>query len=157
LVCPGSGAQAIKDLAVFARYYSGGSGNARCAVYRAADRVLIAYSSAVKAISGGWAWVSWNDTEITYSGSFTSLTGGVAYWLVATGNGTNILVALTTGHTSGDCAGIAADYTGGFPDPIAAGTANDYWYQIKCGVEAAAGGSIVPLAMHHYKLQRRGF
>jgi hypothetical protein len=48
-----------------------------------------------------------------------------------------------------------ADYTDtGFPADLGIdGDTEVEEFCVRCGVEAAAGGSIVPLAMHHYKQQ----
>jgi len=124
-------------------------------VYLASTRALVAYADTEKAAPAAYGWVYWETANITYAGGYTSLTGGTAYWLVVTGDGASVLVAATDGHSSGDSAYVSADYTGGFADPIAAGTNSTKWPSIKCGVEpAAASGLSIPVAMAHYRRLR---
>jgi hypothetical protein len=139
-ICPGAGAQDVNSLEM---YYKQGTGNIRCAIYTT-SRVLVMQGSAQVAVAGGVdAWVghtAFVDAAGTPIAS-PQLTGGTHYLLVTTADGADVASGCTA-VASGNSKYISAEYTGGFPDPIAAGSNDTNLFSVRCGVTAApaAGG-----------------
>jgi hypothetical protein len=131
--CPGSGAQGVKALGAECAY---GAGNIRMGIYD--GTTLIVESNSEKAAgTGARAWTSWDDTELTWHVG-TALVGGTTYKMVVAGDanfgpfGTNV--------AAGDAKYYNGDYTAGMLDPLNAGSNDTAQQNVRCGVEAAAGG-----------------
>lgn len=141
-ICPGVGAQAVNSLEM---YYKSGTGNIRCAIYTT-GRVLVMQGSAQVAVAGGVdAWIGHTAFVDAAGAPIVSpqLTGGTHYLLVTTADGADVASGVT-GVVSGYSKYVSAEYTGGFPDPIAAGSNDTNLFSVRCGVTAAAaagGGS----------------
>lgn len=147
--CPGTGNQDIKNLAAYVRYYSGGSGSFRLAVYRASDSALVCHGTNPVSFPSGWAWTGHDPaTDITWVIG-TTLVGGTKYKLAITASGTNIIVAVDGGKTSGDFASESGLHyvSNPFPSTIPSLTNNTNWFSIRCGVDAAASSISIPVMM----------
>lgn len=147
--CPGTGAQSVKSLEARV-YMETGTANARLSIYLAADSSFVMQGSAELLIDNGVGTSEWADspcvhtTFVDQGGSPIAnpqLTGGTAYILVGSGDDSGSALKMMASSTpvSGGCL-IDADYTGGFPATLGAGSAWDYTPAIRCGVEPAAAG-----------------
>lgn len=130
--CPGSGSQTVRELSA----YCSGSGNARIAVY-SADRSTLVASTDSFALSATPGWQGRTGANI--SPGPASLTGGANYVIAVTSN--DQLTQYYDDGSAGDCAYILANYTGGFPASLGAGTGIARDYSIRCGVQAASGST----------------
>lgn len=132
--CPGTGNQTLVTLGIEAD--AAGGGNLRMAIYSGTALICYAGGTEKASIVG---WLSWTNAELTWVVG-TTLVGGTTYKLVFTSDANT--GALGTGGLPADTMRyLANDYTGSaWPDPIAAGTGYTTEYNIRCGVEPAAGG-----------------
>lgn len=153
-VCPDTGSQIIKEMG-FRCHDNGGGGNIRIAIYDTSLNLLFEGSAEI-AVSGGAtpAWythTSFLDAAGDPAAS-PAITGGTSYILAVTADGD--IHGHKAAGSSGDHKYIATDYTGGFPDPIAAGTNSATLEDVRCGVEPApvGGANIVPIIDHHNRM-----
>lgn len=122
-VCPGTGPQRLDLTGVYAKTRGSPHGNIRMAIYTfdIYDSTLVKvceWSSAVlvNATEKWWDYAS-------FTGS-TTLTGGQYYRIAVSTASTLTSVAYVS--NSNEVKRIAADYTGGFPDPIGAGSSDSF-------------------------------
>jgi hypothetical protein len=80
------------------------------------------------------------------------LTGGAQYLLVISCDSAGKISVYYS--VVSECARNGSEYTGGYPATINNTDISSVQYAMRCGVEPAAGGSIIPLVMHHYKQMR---
>ena len=141
-VCPGSGSQNIITLGVetlVVGYYT------RVAIYDAANDLVVEANAKKAAVA--FAWVSWTAAELTwYVG--TALTGGATYRIAVTCSGNCGIMGTVISSSERYIAGDHTD--SGFDAILGAGSIYQDTYNLRCGVEPAAGGGVVPQAMMHY-------
>jgi hypothetical protein len=146
--CPGSDAQAILDIGI---QTSATGYNVRMGVYTEAGALVV---QTTEKASVNDAWVSWTSAELTWEAGYTSLTGGSAYHIA--------FAADAAGSANGGVNGAifcqrfvaGTDYTGGMPTSLAAGTQGQEYFNVRVGVDAAAGGSAIPQLMYYYRSQQ---
>ena len=148
-VCPGSGAQTVKELAV--ELDTGSAGNLLLGIYTTGgDLVVEGTAEKDSAIPAGW--LTWTDAELTWHIG-TTLTGGTTYVLAIASEGTFYKGLQTTGLANGTWHYNFGDYSNGLPDPEPAG--NDFTIEmnIRCGVEPAAGVvNRIPIIDHYNRM-----
>jgi hypothetical protein len=81
------------------------------------------------------------------------LIGGIDYILCASSDTGYGKIAYDSA-ISGDCTKINTEYTGGYPAIIDNGNDTTILPGIRCGVDPAAGGLSIPIAMENYKFRR---
>jgi hypothetical protein len=140
-VCPGSGNQTIKELS---GYFSVAGGNIRVAIYSDDRNTKIAEGVGEVAVAASYAWQG-HLTQASISPNPATLVGGVTYTITASQDDNSTYTACATGNfTYGFKSGV--DYTGGFPATLFADTEMSHFeWCMRCGVDAAAAGSILPL------------
>lgn len=153
--CPGSGTQNVVSLELGVAGVSAAA-NARMAIYTVAGAFVTQWETELQpGNSTHWEAVT---SFVNQAGAPHSptLTGGASYLLVVSCDSAGKISVYYT--ATSECARNGSEYTGGYPATINNVDVSSVEFAMRCGVEpAAAGGSIVPLAMHHYKMQRRGF
>lgn len=147
--CPGTGAQNLISLGMYGK--SGGStaGNSRVAIYLASDRSFIAQGSAeILVDSTTAAWIDHTSfTNIGESPISPQLVGGTNYIICLSRDSNDVKTGYEFGSADDMAAISGSDYTGGFPTPIGEGAGSTVKYNIRAGVEAAAGGAASPTSV----------
>jgi hypothetical protein len=132
--CPGSGSQNVVSIGV---ELNESGGNFRVGVY--SGTTLIVEANVEKSKVGG-GWLEWTAaaSELTWHVG-TALTGGTTYKILVTTD-TNSAFTGSTGRPANTLSYASGDYTAGMPDPSPAASTYTYEPNLRCGVEAAAGG-----------------
>ncbi len=136
--CPGSGVQNVVSLEWDVKSAGGTPGHIRCAVYDTNDLLLFEGSAEITVSSTIRGWVG----HIAFSPANPTLVGGTTYRLAATADSADVVFYYGLGSFGDSFYGLV-DYTAAFPANIG-GSAGSAILNIRCGVEAAAGGLSIP-------------
>ena len=151
-VCPGSGTQNVSSLEVYIG--NAGTGTVRAGIYNSSGNLVAEWATALDPESTGWLS---GTSFINAAGNPLSpvqLTGGQTYRLAIYPVSSGLEYGyLNCGATDGQY--DFADHSGGLPDTIPGGDDVAFTPTIRCGVEAAAGGSAVVI-MANISRRRRG-
>src|SRR3989338_4115810 len=147
-ICPGSGSQTINLMGMYAKTRGAPHANTRMAIYTytsaSADGGTI-YDPALALVCQWDSATLVNSTEQWWDkNSFTGtavLTGGHHYRIATCTGGSLINLAYTSAASLSKV--IAADYTGGFPDPIGAGST--YSNNLLMRVSVTGDGTTAPV------------
>jgi hypothetical protein len=128
--CPGSGSQLVKYLQVMCNS-SLGAAHSRLAIYSSDGATLIAQGSAEFSITGGSdAWQGH-----TWTTGFPVLTGGTKYRIAVCADGDVQTTHARDSYPSNCGYYDTVDRTGGFSEPLPAGSQGNVLWPMRCGVE----------------------
>ena len=154
---PGSGTQVIKDLCVYSKSYGGTPANLRVALYKHPDNSKICEGFAqilINNITARW-WGHGPGLDNALNPSAPEVTAGDLVDLAFSQDGDDIMLYGVDGGAAEYFNVDWTDYTEGFPATYADPTdQRQYGWNIRCGVEAAAGGLSIPVAMDIYRQRR---
>lgn len=126
--CPGSGAQDLVELSAYVYRIALGTGHIRLAIYDTSNNLLYQGSAEVTVDNADPDWIG--HTGITGQ----TLTGGTNYRIALTTDSSDVEVYYNL-YSIGDFTSLPADYTGGWPNPLADQDDDDYAHNARAGVD----------------------
>jgi hypothetical protein len=140
--CPGSGSVAVASLGAYVKRTN--TGNVRTAIFTSAGAFVMQGATEL-AVDVGVAWKE-HTTFVDQGGAAIGspvLTGGAAYILCASADGSDVMFGCVTG-SAGDTLYVSSDYTSGFPANLPGGASYNAIYSIRCGVDTGAAPASQP-------------
>jgi len=132
--CPGTGSRTLEKLGLYAKTRGSPHGNVRLAVYDTSLNLICEGSAEILINSATEQW--WD--HVAFTGTPT-LTGGTNYIIAASIDSSLISYAYTS-VTNASKALSSTDYTGGYPDPIGAGSTDSIKLAVRAYVTGGGGG-----------------
>jgi hypothetical protein len=150
--CPGSGDQVIQSLQMWGKSNGGTAGYGRIGIYDHDGATLLCQSESVLVNSTTAQW--WGTTSPANTAPANHvLTGGAYYILAYHWSSTDVLCGSDSGANFW-CKYNAQSYASGFPASLSTGSNQANKYGIRCGVDPAASGLSIPVAMRSYRQRR---
>jgi hypothetical protein len=145
-ICPGSGPQDLKTLDL--NIYGVDTGNLRVGLWDSDHNMVCQWDTVKTPVGTGWLEVT---SFVNYAGNPVTpqLTGGATYYLGMAGDASNAHLVYYSSVASGTAKYLSGVYSDALPAVLTGGTNGTREYCVRAGVEAAAGGSIVPIILQH--------
>jgi hypothetical protein len=148
IACPGSGSQIVKELSMLS--YGDGATALRMGLYDSGGNLICQGSGPFYPTGDSLTWQG-HLTQSNITPNPCTLTGGAQYNLAFSNTSYgdfHYSYSLPGGNQRYSCSG---DYTGGMPDSLPSGTASANFDCMRCGVDPAAGGLSIPVAIRTYR------